>query len=351
MDTGKLPGYGGDMGGGGFRVPGAAGVSILFSVTILLFLMIGYRVQNNEFYTGVLITEFALIMLPALVYLLLYRCGLSKVLRLNKTGAVNFLVIFCIMVFAIPISGLFNLFNLYIVNSIFGKIIIQQPPVAENPLGLLLNVLVIGGAAGICEEFLFRGVIQRGFERFGNARAILLAAFLFSLMHLDFQKVFGTFLLGVLMGFLVFRTDSLFSGMFAHFTNNSVVVLISYAVLKLQSLLKDSGAVIPEQTDLNSLFSVFRDLPKEQLMVLVFFYGFILLFIISVFSALIFAFLRLNPLKRNPVRQAPRPKEWTGLLWLLPGISFIAVIYIAEVMRFRGVGGAFANFLRSLLGV
>ena len=335
----------------GFRMPGAAGVSILFSVTILLFLMIGYRVQNSEFYTGVLITEFALILLPALIFLLLFRYDLRKVLRLNKIGAVNFLVIFCIMIFAIPLSGLFNLLNLLIVNSIFGKIIVQQPPVAENLTGLLINVIVIGGAAGICEEFLFRGVLQRGFERFGNIRAILLAAFLFSLTHLDFQKVFGTFLLGALIGFLVYRTDSLFSGMFAHFTNNSIVVVISYAAVKLQSLLKGSGAVIPEQSDLNSLFSAVRGLPKEQLIIVAFFYGFILLFIISVFAALIFAFIKLNPLKRNGIKQISPSKESTGLLWLLPGISFIAVIYFAEVMKFRGVGGAFVEQLRRLLGV
>lgn len=334
-----------------FKKPGAVGVSILFSVTILFFLLIGYRVQNSEFYSGVLVTEFGLIMLPALVYLLFSRYDLRKVLRLNKISAVNFLVIFCIMIFAIPLSGIFNFLNLLIVNSIFGKIIVQQPPMAENLTGLLINILVIGGAAGLCEEFLFRGVIQRGFERFGNVRAILLAAFLFSLTHLDFQKVFGTFLLGALIGFLVYRTNSLFSGMLAHFTNNSIAVVLSYAALKFQSFFKGNGTVIPEQTDLNSLFSVFRDLPKEQLVIVAFFYGLVLLFIIALFSALIFAFIRLNPVKRNETRQMTTQRKPIGLLWLLPGISFIAVMYFAEVLKFRGIGGDFVQMLRALLGV
>lgn len=351
MDTDKVTGYGKDLDERSLRVPEAAGVGILFSVTILLFLLIGYRAQNNEFYTGILITEFALIMLPALIFLLLFHYDLRKVLRLNKTGAVNFLVIFCIMIFAIPLSGLFNLLNLLIVNSIFGKIIVQQPPAAENLTGLLVNILVIGGSAGLCEEFLFRGVIQRGFERFGNVRAILLAAFLFSLTHLDFQKIFGTFLLGSLIGFLVYRTDSLFSGMFAHFTNNSVAVILSYTAVKLQSFLKGSGAVMPEQTDLNSLFSTFAGLPKEQLVIIAFFYGFILLFIVSIFAALIFAFTRLNPLKKSGIKPIMPAKAKTGLLWLLPGISFIAVMYFAEVMKFRGVGSPFVELLKRLLGV
>jgi membrane protease YdiL (CAAX protease family) len=351
MDTGRVLGDNGSFGTDGFRKPGTAAVSILFSVTILLFLMIGYRVQSNEFYSGVLVTEFLLIMLPALLFVLLFRYDPKRVLRLNKTGAVNFLVIFFIMLFALPLAGIFNLLNLLIVNSIFGKIIVQQPPAAENLAALLVNVLVIGGAAGICEEFLFRGVIQRGFERFGNARAILLAAFLFSLTHLDFQKIFGTFLLGSLIGFLVYRTDSLFSGMFAHFTNNSVAVVISYAALKWQSLLKGRNALVPEQTDLNDLFSMFGSLPKEQLVIVAFFYGFILLFMISIFAALIFAFIKLNPVRKREIRAAVPARDKTGLLWLLPGIAFIAVIYFAEVMRFRGLNGAFVEHLRRLLGI
>jgi uncharacterized protein len=351
VNTEKALSYNDGIGESGFRKPEAASVGILFSVTILLFILIGYRVQNSEFYTGILITEFTLIMLPALIFLLLFRYDLRKVLRLNKTSAVNFLVIFCIMIFAIPLSTLFNLLNLMIVNSIFGMIIVEQPPVAENLAGLLLNILAIGGTAGLCEEFLFRGVIQRGFERFGNVRAILLAAFLFSLTHLDFQKIFGTFLLGALIGFLVYRTDSLFSGMFAHFTNNSIVVVLSYAALKLQSLLKGSGAVMPEQTDLNSLFSTFAGLPKEQLVIIAFFYGFILLFTVSIFAALIFAFIRLNPIKRVDIKLVTPAKEKAALLWLLPGISFIAVMYFAEVMKFRGLGNPFVEQLRRLLGV
>ena len=351
MDTGRALSGDGGLGAGGFKRPGAAGVSILFSVTILLFIMIGYRVQRNEFYTGVLMTEFLLIMLPALLFLLIFGYDLKKVLRLNKTRGLNFLLIFFIMLFAMPLAGVFNLINLFIVNSIFGKIIVQQPPQAENLAGLLVNVLVIGGAAGLCEEFLFRGVVQRGLERFGNARAILLAAFLFSLTHMDFQKIFGTFILGVLIGFLVYRTDSLFSGMFAHFTNNSAAVVLSYAAFKLQSLLKGTGVAAPEQADLSSFFSSLAGIPKEQLVIVAAFYGFLLLVMVSIFAALIFAFIRLNPVKRGDVRPAEPAGEKAGLLWLLPGISFVAVIYFAEVMSFRGISGPFAEQLRRLLGI
>lgn len=350
METDRNPIKSGDTGISGLRRPDAARAGILFSITILLFIMIGYRAQRNDFYSGVLVTEFLLIMLPALIFLLIFRYDLKKVLRLNKTGAVNFLLIFCIMIFAVPVAGIFNLANLLIVNSIFGKVIVAQPPAAGNLTGLLVNILLIGGTAGLCEEFLFRGVLQRSFESFGKVRAILLAAFLFSLTHLDFQKIFGTFVLGVLIGFLVYRTDSLYSGMFAHFTNNSFAVAVSYAATKLTGALGGSS-VLPGQPDLNGLISVFQSLPKEQLMIVFFFYGILFLFMFSIFAALIFAFLKLNPVKRGEIRQVAPVAEKAGLLWVLPGIAFIAVMYFAEVMKFREVASPFVEQLKRLLGV
>lgn len=332
--------------------PGISQICILFSVTIFLFLMIGYRVQKREFYSGILVTEFALILLPALIYLVVFRFDLKKVLRLNKASFLSFFLVFFIMVFAIPVAGLFNVINLWLVNSIFGKIIIEQPPVAQNITEVLVNILVIGGAAGLCEEFLFRGVIQRGLERYGAVKAILLSAFLFGLTHLDFQKLFGTFLLGSLIGFIVYRTNSLYCGMFAHFTNNSLAVLVGYAANKLTSIMKDSGMQLPQtQSDLGNLFSTFTSMPREQLVIIAFVYGFIFLVLFAIFASLVYTFIKTTSIKGAGLQRDMLPAGSHGLLWLLPGVSFIAVMYFVEVLTFKGINSAFTQQLRMLLGV
>lgn len=343
----------------GFKRPGIVQVCILFSITILLFIFIGYRVQERDFYSGILITEFGLIMIPALLFLLFFHFDLKAVLRLNRTRPLNFLVTFGIMLLAIPLAGVFNLLNLLLVNSIFGKVIIQQAPVAHNGQELLINILVIAGSAGLCEEFLFRGVLQRGFERFGAVRAILLAAFLFSLTHMDFQKIFGTFLLGALIGFIVYKTNSLYCSMFAHFTNNALVVLISYASTKLMTLFQGTGVNVPEETDLNTLFATFRALPSQQLVIIFFIYGIIFLFIAAMFILLIYALIRMNPGRRaghvniysNPAVPAPAVTEAgaKGLLWLLPGILLIAGIYYFEVYKFTGAENELIEAARRLI--
>jgi membrane protease YdiL (CAAX protease family) len=331
------------------RKPVISQVSILFSITIFLFLLIGYRAQYREFYSGILITEFGLIMLPALIYLIVFRYDLKGVLRLNKAKFLNFFVVFWLMAFAIPLSGLINFINLWIVNSVFGKVVVKQLPVAQNLQELLLNILIIGGTAGLCEEFLFRGVIQRGFERFGMVRAILGAAMLFSLTHLDFQKILGTFVLGSLIGFIVYRSDSLYCGMFAHFTNNSLAILISFTMTKLLELMKGTGFTAAQDTNLNSIFATFSAMPKEQLIIVVFIYGFMFLSFAAIFIALLFSFIKLNPSSAvdNPKRPAGAK---AGLLWLIPGVTFIGMIYFAQVMNFRGVNSGFVEILRRLLG-
>jgi membrane protease YdiL (CAAX protease family) len=340
------------------KKPGIAQVSILFSITIILFLFIGYRVQHSEFYSGVLISEFGLIMLPAFIFLLLFRYDLRSVLRLKGTKPINFLITFVLMAFAIPLAGVFNLLNLIIVNSIFGKIIVEQMPVADDVWSLLVNILVIAGSAGLCEEFLFRGVIQRGFERrFGTTKAILLAAFLFSLTHMDFQKIFGTFVLGALIGFIVYRTDSLFSGMFAHFTNNALAVLLSFIATKLMSVFGGSGAKIAQETDLNGIISTFSSLPLQQLAIVLFFYGFLFLIFVSFFILLLVALIKLNPVNR-PNEEVTGISANSGafgakaksLAWLLPGILLIACLYYFEVLKFQGVSNGLVEVARRLLG-
>lgn len=335
-----------------FEKPVVVHVCILFSSVIFLFVMLGYRVQQYEFYSGILITEFVLIMLPAVIFLLAYKYNLRYVLRLNRAGFLNYVLVFLIMAFAIPIAGLFNLANLWLVNAVFGKIMVTQIPAAEDLRSLLVNILVIGGSAGICEEFLFRGVIQRGLERFGAAKSILIAAFLFSLTHLDFQKIFGTFMLGALIGFIVYRSNSLYSGIFAHFTNNSLAVLIGFLLTKLMNIMKDAGFQMPEtEPDLSRYFETLSQLPKMQLMIAAFVYGFIFLVIIMIFAALVYAFIKTSRGKAESIRTLQAEAKPGKLLWLIPGLIFISVVYIIQVAEFRGADSWLLDQIRMLLGV
>lgn len=343
----------------GFRKPGLAQVCLLYSAIVLLFLIVGYRVQGREFYSGILITEFLLVLGPPLVFLLFGKFEIAKVLRLNKIKISNLFLIICIMLLAIPLAGIFNLVNLWVVNSLFGKIVLPQVPIPSDLSGLLVNILVIGGSAGLCEEFAFRGTIMRGLERFGAVKSILLTAFLFAMMHLDFQKILGTFMLGALIGFIVYRSNSLYGGMLAHFTNNSAAVIVSFLSGKFMKLADKSGIRVSGTQSTENIFSMLQSMPRVQLIAVVVVWGFILLIFAAGFAALIFAFVKgttglAEDVSRNEYAAAlgnAGKKSLRGFAGLIPGIVMIILIYMVEAYKFKGLNTGFVKAVLKLLGV
>lgn len=91
---------------------------------------------------------------------------------------------------------------------------------------LWLTLLAFALAPGICEEIAFRGFLLSGFRRSGRTTlAVVLSSLLFGVMHLIPQQVFNAALLGLVLGYLAVRSDSLLPGIAFHVCYNSLEVL------------------------------------------------------------------------------------------------------------------------------
>ena len=102
-------------------------------------------------------------------------------------------------------------------------------PIALDNIGnLFLLLFTTALIPAICEEFLFRGVILNGLRKYGVWTAVFVSATFFSLMHMNLQQIPYTFILGVIIGFVVYYTRNLGLGMLMHFANNALVLIISY---------------------------------------------------------------------------------------------------------------------------
>jgi membrane protease YdiL (CAAX protease family) len=77
---------------------------------------------------------------------------------------------------------------------------------------------------GLCEEALFRGFLMRCFERLGVVLNVLVASFLFSLLHLQPSQIAGTFVLGIGFGVIRQATGSVTPCMLAHALYNAAVM-------------------------------------------------------------------------------------------------------------------------------
>lgn len=92
---------------------------------------------------------------------------------------------------------------------------------------LLANLIVIAVTAGITEEFLFRGALQRIISRWTPNHHIIIwtAAFLFSAFHMQFFGFVPRLLLGAYFGYLLYWSKNIWIPVFAHFTNNAIAVI------------------------------------------------------------------------------------------------------------------------------
>jgi hypothetical protein len=114
----------------------------------------------------------------------------------------------------------------------------------------LLNLFMIAIIPAVGEELLFRGVIQKQLALlFKNTHAgIWLAAILFSALHLQFYGFIPRMFLGVLFGYLLVWTGSIWIPMIAHFINNAAAVFFYYLYSK-QMVNEDLDTIGAAQTD------------------------------------------------------------------------------------------------------
>ncbi|HMK74276.1 MAG TPA: type II CAAX endopeptidase family protein [Myxococcaceae bacterium] len=94
------------------------------------------------------------------------------------------------------------------------------------PVDLWLTAAAAVLGAAFCEEFVFRGVVQRGFAAEGAhpAQAVVRAALLFALFHFNPVNFAALLEIGVFLGLVFLRTGSLVPGIVAHATQNAMVL-------------------------------------------------------------------------------------------------------------------------------
>lgn len=97
----------------------------------------------------------------------------------------------------------------------------------STPGGLVLNLFMIAVLPAIGEELLFRGVMLRLFREWTKNPhiAVLVSAFLFSALHLQFYGFLPRFLLGIVLGYLFVWTRSIWVPVLVHFINNGIAVV------------------------------------------------------------------------------------------------------------------------------
>ncbi|HZH72190.1 MAG TPA: CPBP family intramembrane glutamic endopeptidase [Mariniphaga sp.] len=116
----------------------------------------------------------------------------------------------------------------------------------ENIGGLMFNLFMIAVLPALGEELLFRGVIQRIFTQWTRNYhwGIWISSILFSALHMQFYGFVPRLLLGVLFGYLLVWSGTIWLPILAHFLNNAFAVVAMYLV--------DNKIINPEIEEIGS---------------------------------------------------------------------------------------------------
>ena len=103
----------------------------------------------------------------------------------------------------------------------------QMLGAVRDQYGLITALWIVGIAAPVVEEFVFRGILYRAFS--AHIRPIwanVLQAALFSAMHLNLKAALMLFLFGLVLGTLTRRSGGLLGPMVMHAAFNLIAALI-----------------------------------------------------------------------------------------------------------------------------
>ena len=106
----------------------------------------------------------------------------------------------------------------------------------DNPsgfFGFLLSLLATAVVPSLVEEFACRGLVLGILRKYGDGFAVLVSAILFGLMHGNFDQMPFAFMVGLALGYIVVKTESLWIAIAVHAANNFISVAFEYLLAGL----------------------------------------------------------------------------------------------------------------------
>lgn len=210
--------------------PGASAAVFLFAASLAAFYYAHGAVPQDDLVLSVLITQFAIVLAPCLLFAWWLRVRPTTTFRLAPPRLRHLLL-------AVPIGLCAPIVLGAAYHFLFGE---PEPSgalealneklmafVRERPLA---SLALLAALPAVCEELVYRGFLLSGFERAfsgrsGAVRAVLVSSVFFALFHLMPERWPTTFTLGLLFGFLALRSRSLWPGVIAHALNNGSAVM------------------------------------------------------------------------------------------------------------------------------
>jgi membrane protease YdiL (CAAX protease family) len=198
-------------------------VNLLYLIVLLLLISNAVLMWIPHF-VRLIITQLLFVFLPAYLYLRQTRQPILERVRWRwpswRIAGLSLLIGMGLY----PLSAL----SAGVLQQLLGYVHLPAPAdaIPDTALMGVLAVVAYAVMAPLCEEFLFRGVIQPVYERLGPGWGVLFVGFLFIAFHLSLLQGLSIILLALALGFVNYRTGSLQASILTHFGANFLAALV-----------------------------------------------------------------------------------------------------------------------------
>jgi len=203
---------------------------LLASVTTVI-ILISFP-ESNEMtiaQIGLLIGE---LFLPIPIYLWARRnkTDLKQLFRLNPVSKVSLLAVVPLSLGLTILTDEMDRIAQMVLPALSEFTKIQEMMTISGPFSAFIIIGVVVLIAPLVEELIFRGFLQRVLEyRFRDiTKAVLYSAFAFAFIHFNPWWVVQIYIIGVFLGYVAWRTNSIWTSFVIHAINNGIAVWFTH---------------------------------------------------------------------------------------------------------------------------
>lgn len=202
---------------------------VLFGFVMAVFVTVCAWMQMNWGIPGLVLTELLLVGI-AVLFCVIRKVRIKEVFPMKKISLRDFFGCILLLIGGYLFSILSVLIMAVIVPESYQEAVELGGFLYDGNMSFLTTLIVVAILPGICEESIYRGAILSTFRSFKHEWvAIVLVGLFFSINHLSVLRGPFTFIVGMILAYVVVKKNNILLSMMMHCMLNGFSVTLSYS--------------------------------------------------------------------------------------------------------------------------
>ena len=221
-------------------------------------------------YKYILLSQVLSILLPALIFLMIFHGNnMFEYIKINMPSKYSFFfyslmllfLAYPLIQFSYAINSKLDFGGWFERESMLIDDIMMRIMHIDNVYDFVVKIVLVALLPAVSEELFFRAGVQNELVKGMKNKdiAIITAAILFSLLHMQFDGFLPRFFLGLILGYVYFWSQSILVSISIHFVNNALLIVAAFLQQdKIEQLINEQNSdIIPLHILLMSIVAVF----------------------------------------------------------------------------------------------